>query len=309
MIITVTPNPCVDKTFEVDTLEAGKKHVALECSAIAGGKGVNVSRAAKLLGMETRAIVLVAGTTGEEVLRMIGGDGVQSVPVWTNGLTRTITTVLERSVHRQTPLFEAGPGITSAARSAFSEAVKRFAGPDTIITFNGTIPDPEAQDLYSGLIPLAQKKGATIFLDSHGPPFREAIALKPHWAKPNVEELSQWAGAALDTETKQWEAMERLQDGGVEQVILSRGAQGALALTREGRFRITPPPIKEVNPVGSGDCFVAGFCVGLLQQQTIVQCLRRATACGAANAAAWEIGHFDPATLPDYEAATQVDAL
>ena len=177
------------------------------------------------------------------------------------------------------------------------------------MTFNGTIPDPEAQDLYRELIPLAREKGTIIFLDSHGPAFRNALTTRPHWAKPNVEELAQWAGETLDTEAKQWDAMARLQDAGVEQVILSRGAQGALALTHEGRFRITPPPIEEVNPVGSGDCFVAGFCTALLQGQPIAHCLRRATACGAANAAAWDIGHFDPATLPQYEAATQIEVL
>ncbi len=97
MILTVTPNPCVDKTVFIARLEPGGRFRSPKCTHIPGGKGTNVSRAVKALGGDTGALVIVGGHTGRHVVDMIEQqDGVRCVPVWVAGMTRVITTVLER---------------------------------------------------------------------------------------------------------------------------------------------------------------------------------------------------------------------
>jgi len=309
MIVTLTPNPCVDKTFVVEALRPGEKHVARECSAIAGGKGVNVSRAVTILGEATQAIVLVAGTTGQEVVSMIEADGVKCAPVWTDGLTRTITTVLETAQHRQTPLFEPGPPLSLAALASLKEHVAALAPRDGVMTFNGTIPDQAAARLYATLIPMAKEAGALTVLDSHSAEFAAGIEALPDVVKPNLEELSRWAEVDLPTEALQWAAIDRLQEKGIPFVLLSRGGDSALIAAKDQRFRVTPPAIKEINPVGSGDAFLAGFCVGRQRKWPVEECLRLAAACGAANAANWEIGHFSQEEVAACQAQVRIEAL
>ena len=87
MILTVTPNPCVDKTVFIARLEPGGRFRSPKCTHIPGGKGTNVSRAVKALGGDTAALVIVGGHTGRHVVEMIEQqDGVRCVPVWVAGL-------------------------------------------------------------------------------------------------------------------------------------------------------------------------------------------------------------------------------
>ncbi|MBI2421600.1 MAG: 1-phosphofructokinase family hexose kinase [Candidatus Hydrogenedentes bacterium] len=295
MIVTLTPNPCVDKTLYLETLRLGEKHRGLRASAVAGGKGCNVSRALKSLGYETRALVIVGGPTGRHVVQMIEEeDRVPCTPIWVQGMTRTITTILEASVHRQTPLFEDGPAVNPAEKSAVLAAFRQAVQGARVVTLNGAVTSPETlTDLYAQCIPIAREAGAKVILDSYGPEFAAGLAARPNVIKPNLEEAAALMGRSLYGVSARRDALRYFLDQGVDAVVLSMGAEGLLFADGIRSWQITPPVINEVNPVGSGDALVAGLAIGLAEDWEWDRSLRFGIGAGAANAMTWDIGHFE----------------
>lgn len=295
MILTLTPNPCVDKTLFIPSVELGSKHVADKYSCVPGGKGSNVSRAVKSLGFETAAMVIVGGAPGKHVVQMIEeDDGVTCHPVWVAGMTRTITTILETALHRQTPLFEPGPSVSEAEKQQLVSQFQEQVSHASVVTFNGTVPDDILGDLYARLIPIAKECGATTILDSHGTEFTLGVDAKPYMVKPNIHEAGEWAGFKLTSQDDCLKAIELYHDFGISLVVLSLGPEGALVSQNGICLRACPPEIEEINAVGSGDALVAGFAIGLHLGDDIETMTRRGVAAGTANAMCWDIGHFAP---------------
>ncbi len=293
MILTVTPNPCVDKTVFVDRLDVGTFMRSGKCTCIPGGKGTNVSRAVKALGRPTKAMVVVGGHPGRHVVDMIENqDGVECVPVWVESQTRTITTVLEEPVHRQTAFFEPGSRVTSEEGEALVEAFAEAVQGASMVTLNGTVSDQNIKHLHQNLIRIANEAGVRVILDSHGPELALGLESVPYMVKPNVAETEELVGFALDAEEAKWKAIDSLHERGVSVVALSLGEDGAFVSQAGERFHVIPPKIDEVNPVGSGDAFVAGFAIGLMESMPLQEAARLACAAGTANAMSWDIGHF-----------------
>ncbi len=300
MIVTVTPNPCVDKTVFVDHLTPGEFIRSEKCTCIPGGKGTNVSRAVKALGCDTKAVLVVGGHPGAHVVDMVRNqDRVECVPAWVASQTRTITTVLEQPIHRQTAFFEPGSRVTQTEARAFVDGFSSMIDGARVVSFNGTVSDRGISWLYRELIPIAKAAGVVCLLDSHGPEFALGLEAVPYMVKPNVSETEELLGRKLETMESRWDAIDRFHEKGVELVVLSMGKHGALVSSRAGRFHAIPPEIEEVNPVGSGDALLAGFAVGLLEGIPMDDAARLAIAAGTANAMSWDIGHFTKREVDD----------
>ena len=293
MILTVTPNPCVDKTVFVEELAIGEIIRSQRTTCVPGGKGCNVSRAVHALGRPTRALALVGGQPGRHVVDMIRhDDGGTPVPVWIKASTRTITTILEEPAQRQTPIFEPGPTVTQKEADAFFEAFLKHLPHAEVATFNGSVPDPILIDVYGRMIEAANEAGVYTILDSHGPEFLAGLEAAPHMVKPNRAEAEEAVGYGLNSPAKRWQALEHFIRKGVKLAVLSLGERGILAIDEDRRYEVTPPKIEAVNAVGSGDALVAGFAVGLLEHHAFEDMARLGVAAGTANAMSWDIGHF-----------------
>lgn len=308
MILSVTPNPCVDKTVFLDSMAVGRKNVCHRVTAIPGGKGNNVARVVKALGEASGALVLVGGPPGQHVVDMIThSDGVPCFPVWIAEHTRTITTVLEEGPHRQTPLFEPGPRVTPEEREALIAALLERLPETSILTLNGTVPDPLLSDLYAAVIPAAKAAGVRTILDSHGEELARGLEAAPYMVKPNDAEAAELVGFPLDSDEARFRAMDHFHERGVSIVVLSMGAQGLIASDGTERFRITPPDIEEVNAVGSGDSLVAGIAVGLFRGWSFEQTLVCGASAGTVNAMQWDIGRVTRQEVEAMSSRVRVD--
>ncbi len=307
MILTFTPNPCVDKTVFIDRLEPGAKIRSRKYTCIPGGKGTNVSRAVKTLGRDTEAMVVVGGHTGRHVVDMIEQqDGVTCIPLWVAGMTRTITTVLEEPLHRQTAFFEPGPGISEAETEQIADSFEAAAPRARIVTFNGTVPDPGARSLYARLIRLAWEAEVLPILDTYGAELALALQSRPYMVKPNQTEAEGLVGFPLDNDAARARALDFFHERGVSLVVISLGKDGAL-VSREGeRLCAIPPVIREVNAVGSGDALVAAFAIGLEEGWPLADMARYGVAAGAANAMNWDIGRFERGEVERIAAETAI---
>ena len=310
MILTVTPNPCVDKTIFVDHVELGTIIRGEKATAIAGGKGTNVSRVVKALGRPTKAFQIVGGHTGAHIVEMINiQDGVETVPVWVSAPSREIVTVLDTGKHVQTAYMEPGPELTPQEVKSVHDKFDEVVSEASVVTFNGTVPCAALNKLYYDLVGRCAELGVKTVLDSHGPAFAEGVKAQPLMVKPNLEETQELFGETINTDIDILGAIAKYHDLGVEFVVISMGARGAFASVDNGILKCTPPKIDEVNPVGSGDALVAGFAVGLTEGMDIEEMCRLGVGAGTANATSWDIGHCTRVEIERYAQMVEIESV
>jgi tagatose 6-phosphate kinase len=293
----------VDKTLEVDTLRPGQKHRQVKVGVVAGGKGNNVARCVRTLGKPAASLLIVGGHSGRHVVDMLEhDDDVRTVPYWTEQPTRTITTVLETASGQQSAFFEPGPNLADDEVAEFLGLYEASLIGMEMVTLNGAVPCESLRGAYAHMIHLAKQHNIPTLLDSYGNEFAEAIEQGPWCVKINREEAADWLKLPVETEAQCLHALDNIQLHGVRLAIVTHGAEVLYAAWGNQRFRVTPPRVKEVNPVGSGDVFAGALCVATLENRMPIEALTFAAAAGAANAKCWDIGHFEVEQLEELQA-------
>ena len=288
MITTVTLNPMLDKTVHLDSLERGKIHRAPKLEMVAGGKGINVSRQLKRLGIETVATGFLGGEIGTIVRSLLDREGIHHDFIATDVMTREGITYLESDGTR-TAVFEPTGRIPEHCVDELRKKVRELVKRSSWILCSGSSPCPEADDFYRQAILSAREAGVKSVLDSYGEAFRLGVGAIPTLIKPNKDEYRQTFGRDFRTEKELQTKMDEWLKAGIEYVILTDGANPAYAASSSGRWKIDAPSVKSVNPVGSGDAMMAGLVYGFEQAWTFEQCLAFGAAAGAANARTWDV--------------------
>ena len=199
VILTVTVNPCVDKSIFIERLKVGEFNHGTGWSDVAGGKGNNAARVLKRLGVPVKALVLVGGPTGRRVAELLRDeDGLDPALVGAQALTRTIFTVREadgRATAFVEPADPATPDEAAALRSAFSAALEGVA----LVSIGGSVPCPLLDGVYRDWIVEARERGIRTCLDSRGEALRLGLEAAPWMAKPNLAESERLLGRRLRT--------------------------------------------------------------------------------------------------------------
>ncbi|MFB7633827.1 1-phosphofructokinase [Streptomyces sp. NPDC056149] len=258
MIITVTPNPSLDRTYEVPTLERGAVLRSTADRIDPGGKGVNVSRAVAAAGQHTLAVLPLGGPAGAALAGLLREEGIEVAGVPVAGQTRSNIAVAEPD-GTLTKINAAGPELTADESEALLATVgERSAGADWIACC-GSLPRGLAPEWYAELVARAHRAGARIALDTSGPSLTAALRERPDVVKPNAQELAGAVGRPLTTLGDAVAAAEELRSRGARAVLASLGADGQLLVDADGaRFGSAPVAAVRSN-VGAGDASLAGF--------------------------------------------------
>ena len=301
MILTVTPNPMLDKTLFLERFPLGEISRTERVLNVAGGKGINVSRQLKFLGVDSLATGFLGGKIGEIIAGLLDAEGVSHDFVWVDGTTRIGFTVLETSTGIQTSVFEPGHKVTGEEVERLKDKVRSrlqaAQGKSRVewLICSGTVPCSGMDDLYADMLRAARESNVPVILDTYGPPLRLAIGEKPFLVKPNVKEYLETFPHGDDpapeklSEDAAVEALRHLRDLGAKIAVISAGGSPAYASDGEHVWRAAPPAVTCVNPTGSGDAFIAGMVYGLSHCWEFEQSLRWGIAAGAANARRWEV--------------------
>lgn len=259
MIVTVTMNPAVDKTAEVDSLEAGSLNRLRNVVNDAGGKGINVSKMVAALGGDSLATGFAGGAGGTQIRESLGKMGIRHDFIGVDSATRTNLKLVE-SNGRVTELNEPGVRVTDAELGALLEKLDALASPETLFVFAGSLPAGMGTDLYRRCIERVHQKGAKAFLDADGESFRLALDAKPDFIKPNRDELQQHFALGHRADLPELVVLcRRLLDGGIGQIAVSLGAEGALFLRGDSVVRIPGLAVKAHSTVGAGDSMVGAL--------------------------------------------------
>ena len=285
MIKTVTMNPAVDKTVEIDDFRTGTVNRISSLRLDAGGKGINVSKTIKAMEGSSIATGILAGSTGEYIRSYLEQKGIANDFVFINGETRTNVKVVDRLNRTNTDINEPGPVVSFEDLSLLEKKIFRDLDRESILILSGSIPSNISKDIYREWIERAQRAGARVLLDSDGELLREGIKASPFLVKPNINELERLFGRKLDSMEKIVEAAESLLEAGIEMAAISLGADGAVFA--EGNRVIYAEGLKVdvKSTVGAGDAMVAALALSLQRGYSLERAVTLSTAAGAANVA------------------------
>lgn len=258
MIVTLTPNPSVDRTVEVDVLTRGAVLRATSSRIDPGGKGVNVSRALAAHGVDTCAVLPTGGAEGDQLAALLSHAGVAVRTVAISGAVRANVSVVEPD-GTVTKLNELGPTLTAGEIDAVIEATLKAAVGSAWVVLSGSLPPGCPDDLYATL--LRRLPGPTV-VDSSGASLAAALPAGPDLVKPNREELAEVSGLPVDTVGQAVTAARTLLERGAKAVLASLGADGAVLVEAAGAWYGRAPVDAPVSSVGAGDATLAGFLAG-----------------------------------------------
>jgi 1-phosphofructokinase len=292
VIITLTPNPSLDRTIELGgVLARGEVQRAVATHVEPGGKGVNICRALQASGVESLAIL--PGDDADPVLVALTTAGIPHLGLPIGAGIRSNVAITEPD-GTTTKVNVPGPELSPDQQRALIELVLEQADGAGWVVLAGSLPPGAPVDFYADIIrQLRTRYGAAapkVAVDSSGPPLAAAVKAGPELIKPNAEELAELTGIpnadALEGDPDLVaRASRRLVAGGVAAVLATLGAQGAVLTTGAGAWLARTPPMVAVSTVGAGDSPLAGFLLSDLAGADAPDSLRQAAAHGAAAAA------------------------
>jgi 1-phosphofructokinase len=271
MIVTLTLNPSLDRTLEVDTLRRGEVLRAASVHLDPGGKGVNVARALLANGVGSRAVIPCGGAEGEQLVLLLAEESVHTIAVPIASRTRSNVTLVEAD-GAVTKVNEPGAPLTAAEFDAVAAAVLGCAGTADWVVMCGSLPPDVPVDVYAGLIAQFAAAGIRVAVDTSGPALLTAVAAGPDLVKPNRDELAEAVGAPLTELGDVIEAAQALRERGAGAVLASLGADGALLVDDDGVLLAQGTQIEPRSTVGAGDALLAGFlCGGARGEKALIE--------------------------------------
>jgi len=311
MIITLTLNAAVDHTVAVPSVRLGHRHRAVESRTTAGGKGINVARALRLLGRPVIAAGLVGGRTGARIVDMLAEENVLNDFVRARGESRTNIVLLDPTSGERTELNERGPQVDSGELERVVERLLYLASGAEFCVIAGSLPPGVDPDTYGRLIEQLQRNGVPCLLDTDGEPMRAGLRAEPAVVAPNVAEAEEAVGHEFSGPDDYLLGLDGLIEMGAREAVVTRES-GCVAIVDDGgrrRFEVTIDPLEPVATVGSGDAFLAGYVAARFDGASPADCLAYGVACGAESTQHFGAGTIDAAEVERLVGQVQVREL
>lgn len=282
-ILCVNANAAIDKTITVENFTLDKIHRPLAVTPTPGGKGCNVARVLKTLGEAPIVTGWVGGYTGRYIESGLRAEGIGTAFAHTRCESRTCLSIFDPVNHTLTEIYEYGEPVSRAAQRAFYNRYRALLKACVLVTISGSLPAEVPEDFYRDLITWAHHADVPVLLDSSREPLRLGLEARPCLVKPNRFELRTLLGRDLRSQDEIVEAAEDLARRSTSMVVVSLGAEGAVAARGENTWQSWPPVVPAQNAVGSGDAMLAGLAFGLAHDYAFEDVLRLGVAAGAAN--------------------------
>jgi 1-phosphofructokinase/tagatose 6-phosphate kinase len=312
MIVTVTLNAAVDRTLTVPNFQRGQRHRASAGVTLAGGKGINVARALKALGVPVVATGFVGGQTGTRIVDELTQEAILNDFVRIEGESRTSTAVVDPAGSTYTEINEWGPSVKPEELEMLLEKLRYLTQDAGFVVFAGSLPRDVPTDFYAEATRELARRHVPTVLDTEGEPLRLGVDAEPFLVSPNQIEAEGLVGQEFHDEEDFRVALDSIADLGARNVLITT-EQGALALLREERdvrrYRATAPRLDPVSAVGACELLLAGFLAARHAGRSNVLALRSAVAAGSASTLEVGAGRFDPRQAGRLQAGVELQEL
>ncbi len=285
MITTVTMNPALDMTLGIKEFKPDDSNRVEWVLKNPGGKGINVSRVIHVLGGSVNTIAFLGGYAGKQLRDLLKEEGVILWEVEADEETRTNVTFVVEKDRTQTRLNQRGARISAKELKSLFGLIATVGDNSDHLVLSGSLPPNVDAATYCKVMRAVRKirKSVKIVLDADGDALRHGLKGRPFLVKPNIHELERLVHVKVTSEKEIMTALKKVQNMGAQNVIVSRGSKGAIALDADGVFyNVTGPKVQVKSTVGAGDAFVAGFIHGLDTGKSFNEALQQASAVSTA---------------------------
>src|SRR5581483_4412131 len=306
MIVTVTLNAAIDRTLTVPNFQRGQRHRASAGITLAGGKGINVARALKALGVPVVATGFVGGVTGTRIVEELTAEAILNDFVHIDGESRTSTAVVDPTGGTYTEINEWGPAVREEELEMLLEKLHYLTQGAEVVVFAGSLPRDVPDEFYAEAARDLTKRHVPVVLDTEGEPLRLGVEAEPFLVSPNQVEAEALVGQEFRV------ALRTIADLGARNVLITTDT-GCVASLREERdatsYRVVAPHLEPVSTVGAGDVLLAAYLAARHAGRTHEESLRSAVAAGAASTLEVGAGRFDPRQASRLQAGVEVAQL
>ncbi len=312
MIVTVTLNAAFARTITVPNFQRGQRHRASAGLPLAGGKGINVARALKELGVPVVATGLAGGQAGLRIVERLTGEAILNDFVRIEAESRTTTAVVDPTNQSYTEINEWGPSVKPDELELFDSKLRYLSQGASLVVFAGSLPRDVGDDFYAEAIHDLSRRQIPSALDAEGEPLRLGIEAEPFLVTPNQQEAEALVGQEFHDDEDFVIALDQIADRGARNVLITTES-GCYALLREERtvrrYRVVAPRVESVSRVGSGDTLLAAYAAAWVAGRSQEEALREAVASGAASTLELGAGRFDPREASRLQAGVSVTEL
>jgi 1-phosphofructokinase family hexose kinase len=312
VIVTVTLNAGLDRTLTVPNFQRGQRHRASQGLTLAGGKGINVARALKRLGLPVVATGLAGGSTGTRIVEELTSEAILNDFVRIANDSRTSTAVVDPTAGSYTEINEWGPHVEPDELAMLLEKLAYLSRGANVVVFAGSLPRGVQDNFYAEAIRDLNRRGVRTVLDSEGEPLRHGAEAEPYLVSPNQREAEALVGQEFGDDEDQMMGLERIAEMGARNVLIT-SESACFGLFREERrrllYRAEAPQIEPVSAVGSGDVLLAAFLAARLAEKPLEEALRDAVAAGSASTFEVGAGRFDPREAARLRNSVRVEQL
>jgi 1-phosphofructokinase family hexose kinase len=312
VIVTVTVNAALDRTLTVPAFQIGHRHRSSEVLTLAGGKGLNVARALKLLEVPVVVTGLAGGRTGTRIVEELTAEAILNDFVRIAGDSRTSTAVVDPTSGTYTEINEWGPEVTVTELETLTEKLQYLSRGADFVVLAGSLPRKVPTSFYADAIRDLARRDVRVVLDTEGEALRVGAQAGPFLVSPNQAEAEQLVGQELEDDDDFLMALDAIAEMGPRNVVITL-ENGCFALLRFGRrtrrLRAFAPFVEPVSVVGSGDVLLAQFLAAIVDDVPLDTSVRMAVAAGAAAVRAVGAGRFDPQLAAEYASGVEVAEL
>jgi len=283
MIITLTLNPAVDKTIEIDDFKVNSVNRVSSTRLDCGGKGINVSKVLQALESKSKAVVVLAGESGKYIKEQLDNLNIENDTVLIGGETRTNIKIVDKVKNTNTDINEKGPDISMADLAKVESILLDNLDEKSVLVISGSVPGSLDNDVYKNIILKVKSKGVKTLLDADGELLKKSIEGGPFLVKPNIHELERFFGLKMNTIDEVIKTAKMIFQYGVEIVVVSLGAEGSVVLTNDKTIVVEALKVDVKSTVGAGDAMVAAWAMSIEREYSLEKAAVLAAAASAAS--------------------------
>ncbi len=283
MILTVTPNPLLERRLFFKNISSGKINRAFSENFYAGGKGINVSRQLNQLGIKNLALTFLGGHNGKLLRKALENESIDFNAVSTKDETRYASIPIDQSNNMLTCFFSPNSNISQSEVDEFISKMDKAIQNCSIVVFAGSAPNKLSQKIFTEGISLANKYDKISILDTYGEHLEECIEHSPFAIHNNRKEIEDSLGINFLNEENILDWLDALYKKNIKMTFITNGEKEIYSSKFDFHFKTSPPKVNAVNSLGSGDAFVAGIVYGLERSLVYEDFLKLGIALGSFN--------------------------
>jgi 1-phosphofructokinase family hexose kinase len=292
LILTVTLNAAVDKTYRIERFTLDRVHRPTEWRIVAGGKGINLARVYQSLGGRALTTGFLGGYNGRFIARSLQEEGIAADFVKTREESRVCIAVVDPLSNTQTEINEIGPHVTPGEIRSLKKKFEKLVRSHSFdfVTLSGSIPPGTPDGIYAELIEIGKSAGMHCVLDASGEALKIGVHALPWMVKPNIFEMETLIGHPLRDDEEIAQAALSVMGTGIEVVCVTQGRRGCICASEKRLWKAIPPEVEFVSAVGSGDSLLGAFLWALSQGWDVSAAVTMGVSAGAANASVYGSG-------------------